>query len=116
MVLVFVTDLFFDARIREVARQLGVEVEVAHDAGTMIARARELRPRLVLVDLQARGGDAASGIASLRADPAISALRVVAFVSHVKEELIAAGKAAGADVVLSKGQLTKQLATILAAP
>jgi CheY-like chemotaxis protein len=114
MVLVFVTDLFFDARIREVAGQLGVEVEIARDAGVLQARARELRPGLVLVDLHARGGDAVTGIAGLRADPATSGLRVVAFVSHVKEDLIAAAEAAGADLVLTRGQLTKKLPSILA--
>src|SRR5688572_23726927 len=66
-VLGLVADLFFSARIRETAKQLGVPCEILKDAGAFVARARELAPDLCIVDMNLKTGDAQAAVRELRA-------------------------------------------------
>ncbi len=107
------TDLFFASRIAEVAKTLGVVCHGARDVETLVARARTAPPTLVFVDMLLRGADAAAAIRRLRTDESTRAARIVAFLPHVQEELATAAEAAGAHVVLTRGQLGKQLPGLL---
>ena len=109
------SDLFFASRIAEVARTLGVAHQGARELAALLAQARQSPPTLIFVDMLWRGGDPAEAILALRADPATRAARIVAFLPHVQEELASAAEAAGAQPVLTRGQLTKQLAALLSA-
>ena len=108
------TDLFFASRIAEVARTLGVTCHGARDLAALLARARDAPPTLIFVDMRLRGADAALAIRALRADESTRAARIVAFLPHVEEELASAAEAAGADLVLTHGQLSKKLPSLLA--
>ena len=110
-VVAFVDDLFFQAKLLETARQVGVEL---HAVSTTEALADELReqPALVLVDLNART-DAVSAIDRLRAIG--NAAPVVGFFSHVQTELAERALAAGCREVLPRSKFTRDLAAILTA-
>ncbi len=107
------SDLLFTSKIAETARTLGVPCPVARDVASLLAHARATPPALVIVDMVLRQGDAADAIRALRAEDATRAAHIVAFLPHTRVDLIAAAEAAGADVVLTKGQLTKQLPALL---
>jgi CheY-like chemotaxis protein len=110
-ILVVVDDLFFLARIRETAAQVGVGIEfVAPDQLT--ARIQHGRPRAVILDLNCRTASAADLVRALKNGP-WSKVPVVGFVSHVQGDLIAAAKEAGCDTVLARSAFTRDLPALL---
>ena len=111
MVVGLVSDLFFAARIRETAKQLGVECVIVRDPAALAAHAAGAR--LVIVDMNLRGADAAAVVTALKADPATRAARVVGFLFDSHDELIRAARAAGCDQVVSRGGLTRKLPELL---
>jgi CheY-like chemotaxis protein len=113
MVIGLLSDLFFSARVRETAKQLGLPCEIVKDAGQLVERVRQAGPALVIADLNLKTGDPVAAVRALRADPATRAVRVVGFLHDVQEDLMLAAEQAGCDEVLSKGQLTRRLPDLL---
>jgi len=114
-ILALPADLMFASRIRATATTLGIEVAVLARPAPLLDAARENPPSLVLVDLDARGWDPAALIRDLKQDERTSSARVVAFVSHVRQDAIEAARAAGADRVLARSAFIRELPDILSA-
>src|SRR6202171_1249872 len=110
-VVALMDDLFFQMKLAETAKHLGVEVKVA---ATPDALQTLLEPpqRLMIVDLNSRSQTIAM-IQKLRADK--NGVRLVAFLSHVQTDLAAQARAAGCDDVLARSSFTQNLASILSA-
>jgi CheY-like chemotaxis protein len=106
-----VGDLIFGARIRAAAEQAGVTVRFARSLEELLLLAAGAR--LVVLDLDARWLDGARAIAELRRARPSSELRIVAFVSHVRAEAMAAAQEAGADRVLARSAFVRQLLSLL---
>jgi CheY-like chemotaxis protein len=113
MVLAAVDDLLFSSKIRATAKQVGVEVVFARTPGDILARARERRPRLIVFDLNCEKADPLGTIGALKADPDLRDIEAVAFVSHVRTDLIAAARSAGADEVMARSAFAGDLPNIL---
>jgi hypothetical protein len=64
-------------------------------------------------DLNSAKTEPISTLAALKADPTLSSLRTLGFVSHVQTELIGAAREAGADEVMARSAFAGQLAEIL---
>jgi CheY-like chemotaxis protein len=111
--LALVADLIFASRIRGAAAAAGVEVAVVQSAAAFLERARALRPRLILIDLDARTGDAAALIRELKADPALHAIPIVAFGAHVAGIALLAARAAGAERVVARSAFVRDLPALL---
>jgi DNA-binding NarL/FixJ family response regulator len=103
-------DLFFQMKLAETAKHLGVEVKVAATPEAL-QPLLEPPPKLLIVDLNSRSQPIAA-IQHLRADK--NGVRVVAFLSHVQTELAAQARAAGCDEVMPRSVFTQNLAAILA--
>lgn len=104
-------DLFFQMKVAETAKQMGVEFKVAVTPGAL----EEMLggpTKLVIVDLNARNAPLAT-LKSIRATH--PELRVVAFLSHVQVELAEEARAAGCTEVMPRSAFTKNLAAILEA-
>jgi DNA-binding NarL/FixJ family response regulator len=110
-VVALMDDLFFQVKLAETAKHLGVEVKVAATADALKALL-EPPPKLLIVDLNSRNQPLAM-IQRLRADK--NGVRVVGFLSHVQTELADQARAAGCDEVMPRSAFTQNLATILAA-
>jgi len=110
-VVALVDDLFFQMKLAETAKQLGVEVKVATN-GEALLSLMESAPRLVIVDLNARS-QPLQAIGKLRQMD--KATRVVGFLSHVQRELAEQAQAAGCNEVLPRSAFTQNLAAILSA-
>ena len=108
-VIALMDNLFFQMKLAETAKQLGVEVKVATD-GEALMQLMESAPKLVIVDLNARSQPLLTieKLRQLRKD-----IRVVGFLSHVQTELAAQAQAAGCDEVLPRSSFTQNLAAIL---
>ena len=108
-VVALMDDLFFQMKLAETAKQLGVEVKVAAN-GEALMGLMESAPKLVIVDLNARSQpiQTIEKLRQTRKD-----IRVVGFLSHVQKELAAQAQAAGCDEVLPRSTFTQNLAAIL---
>lgn len=108
-VVALMDDLFFQMKVAETAKHLGVEFKVAAN-GAVLATMLEPPTKLVVIDLNAKS-DPVATIAQLRATQ--KELPIVAFLSHVQTELAARAKAAGSSEVLPRSVFTQNLARIL---
>jgi DNA-binding NarL/FixJ family response regulator len=110
-VVALIDDLFFQMKLAETAKQLGVEVKVAAN-GEALMELMASEPRLVIVDLNARS-QPLQAIEQVRL--ASKGVHVVGFLSHAQRELAAQAQAAGCDEVLPRSSFTQNLAAILSA-
>jgi hypothetical protein len=111
----FVDDLFFLAKIQEVARKLNVKVEFVKtekDITDKMGENSEEKPSLIVVDLNSN---------SIKPLPIITKLRskfkkptsIVGFVSHVQGDLKMKAQEAGCDVVMPRSAFSQNLPNIL---
>jgi DNA-binding NarL/FixJ family response regulator len=107
----YMDDLFFQMKIAETAKQLGVEFKVASNPSGLNDL---LGPptKLVMVDLNSRNNPMAT-LQDLCTTH--KGLRVLAFLSHVQTDLAAQARAAGCSEVMPRSVFTQNLATILEA-
>jgi CheY-like chemotaxis protein len=108
-VVALMDDLFFQMKLAETAKQVGVEVKVAANGDALLGL-MERQPKLVIVDLNARS-QPLQVIEKLRQSS--KDIRVVGFLSHVQTDLAAQARAAGCDEVLPRSSFTQNLAAIL---
>jgi CheY-like chemotaxis protein len=102
-------DLFFQMKVAETAKHLGLELKVAANGDAFLALL-ESQPKLLIVDLNARCG-AIQAIEKVRASK--NRVRMVGFLSHVQTDLAAQARAAGCDEVMPRSSFTQNLAVIL---
>jgi CheY-like chemotaxis protein len=111
-VVTLVDDLFFAAKIRETGKALGVSV-VACDPRRGVAAVADAHPQAIFLDLNFRGSPAIEWIRILKSDPTTQPIPMVAFVSHVQEELIKSAREAGCDTVMARSAFTTKLPALL---
>lgn len=114
-IIAYVADLLFQSRIEGVARALAQDVRVCRDARSASATLSEAvaadRAAAVIVDMSADQGEPLELLRTARGlSPEI---RCIAFVSHVRDDLMAAARDAGADEVLSRSAFAAQLPDLL---
>jgi CheY-like chemotaxis protein len=121
-VLALVDDLFFQAKLVETARKLGVTLKTVSTGGALVkelqgelqgeleAPARGEVPRLIVVDLNARQG-ALDAIEQLHRSG--NRIPVIGFLSHVQTELAQRAQDAGCKQVMPRSSFTANLAEIL---
>ncbi len=107
VVVVAVTDLFFQAKIIEVAHQSHGDIVLAKSQDAVLEQTRELEPRFVLLDLNEKSFDPIETIKLLKEQNAH--VHIVGFVSHVQRDLQARAKLAGCDEVLARSAFVTKL-------
>jgi CheY-like chemotaxis protein len=110
-VVALVDDLFFQAKLLETAKQVGVEVRTCATPDALDAEIAKAAPQLVVVDLNARSGPF-EALERLQASG--SQIPLIAFLSHVQVDLAERARAAGCPDVMPRSKFTQNLATILA--
>jgi CheY-like chemotaxis protein len=110
-VVALMDDLFFQMKVAETAKHLGLELKVAANSDALQALL-ETMPKLVIVDLNARS-QPIQAIERVRANK--NGVRVIGFLSHVQTDLAAQARAAGCDEVMPRSVFTQNLAAILGA-
>lgn len=116
-ILAYVPDVFFQARIAEIARRVTVRVAFAAtvDAFLKAAQTDAEAPKLVILDLNALEGSAQNpGLAALeRLRATGNQTPAVAFLSHVQHELATRAAAFPNTAVMPRSKFTQDLAFIL---
>ena len=116
-VLALVDDLFFQAKMTETARRLGVTLKTVSNGATLVKMLEAAPdgagvdlPRLVIVDLNARQG-AVEAIEQLQRSG--NPIPVIGFLSHVQTDLAERARAAGCKQVMPRSIFTANLSEIL---
>jgi len=112
IVVALVDDLMFLTRIRAAAGGRPVEVRRVRFGEGLSAACERDPPSLVVVDLDGASRDPIGSVAAVRAER--PDVRILGFVSHVREDLIQAARDAGCEV-LSRGAFVRELPAVLAA-
>lgn len=114
-VLAAVDDIFFASKIRATAEHLGLDVRFQRSADDVLARAREDRPALIIVDLHSKACDPFALALNLKADDGLRSIPLLGFFSHVQTALQQRAEESGFDRVLPRSAFTRQLSDILQA-
>lgn len=112
-VAILVDDMFFGARINSAASACGRQIERVKSREQLEALASN-PPSLVIIDLNSDRLDPLEAIEFFKSGAELSAVPIVAFVSHVQTELIRRAQAAGCDYVLPRSAFTQMLMKIVA--
>jgi CheY-like chemotaxis protein len=110
-VVALIDDLFFQAKVIETAKHLGIDLRICGTPDALLAEIGQRAPGLIVVDLNARS-QPLSAIEHLPASA--REIPVVAFLSHVQTDLAAKARAAGCREVMARSLFSQNLATILA--
>jgi DNA-binding NarL/FixJ family response regulator len=109
-IVALVNDLFFQTKIAETAKQLGVGLCTCSTAEALLSEIENDPPKLVVVDLQGPN-DPIGAIARLKARG--SNIPLIGFLSHGEVDLAERARAAGCSEVMPRSKFTRDLATIL---
>jgi len=104
-VVALAADMIFASRIRGAAGH----VVLAKDPADLLAKVAELKPDLVVIDMDRRGLAVSDVVSELKQ----SGVEVLCYVSHVREDLIAEARAAGADRVMARGAFAQRIRELL---
>lgn len=109
-VVAYMDDLFFQMKLAETAKHLGLEVKVASNAESLL-QLLDPPPQLVIMDLNARSQPLEAMRQLRNAQPN---LRVIGFLSHVQTGLAQQAQAAGFDDVMPRSKFSMYLPDLLA--
>jgi len=108
-ILAYITDFFFQAKVSETARRVGVPVSLVTSESRFELELKQ-NPSLIIVDLAADGIDCVALVA--KSKNVVPGTPVVAFGAHVKAELLEKAAEAGA-LALPRSKFSRQLPEIL---
>jgi CheY-like chemotaxis protein len=115
VIIAVVDDMFFAAKIRAVAEAIGAEISFPRSREALVQKAREARPRLILVDLHNQKIDASELAGQLKSDEDLRTIPLLGFFSHVQTELQRSALAAGFNRVIPRSVFARDLPKILTA-
>ena len=98
-----------------VAEAVGAEISSPRSQEAIVSKARETKPRLILVDLHNQRIDPLTLARELKSDEELRAIRLIGFFSHIQTELQRNALAAGFDEVVPRSIFAHNLPEILAA-
>jgi CheY-like chemotaxis protein len=114
-VVCFIDDLFFLAKIQEVARKLGIKVEFAKAEKEVIDRLtsdEEEKPSLIIFDLNNVNAKPLTVIPKLKSKLK-KQTSIVGFLSHVQGDLKVKAQEAGCDMVVPRSAFSQNLPALL---
>ncbi len=112
MILLLSSDLMFQSRISSTARAAGKACLTERSVAKLIERVTEPNAvSMILIDLTLRTIDLALEIPLIQ--NAFPEGKILAFGPHVDVERLQAAEEAGADLVLTRGQMDRDLVAIL---
>jgi CheY-like chemotaxis protein len=113
MILVVADDLLFRSKISAAAKAVGVVVKAATTADAAIARAKEYRPSIVLIDLDGGPTEPFEVLRRMADDPMLKGMQTLGFVSHVHADLVQRARLLGIGSVMARGAFAAGLVDIL---
>ena len=102
-----VDDFFFQTKIKEAARAVGIEMVFEPTIEGAVAAIQKRNARLLIIDLDTKAFAPAELLA------AASGVKTVGYLPHVRGDLRKAAEAAGCGLVLPRSAFVKRLASLL---
>ena len=107
-----VSDLFFTVKIGDAARRAGMQAEFVKEEKDFLEKA-QAKPALIILDLNCGGVHPVKLISKLKSDPELKQISVIAYVSHVQEDLKQEAHESGCDMVMARSAFSQNLPQIL---
>ena len=112
-IIAIVDDMFFASKIRGTAEATEVEVSFPRTREAALAKARDTKPDLILIDLHHQRFDPIEFVTELKTEPELDLIPLLGFFSHVEVELQRRAIAAGFDSVIPRSVFARDLGDIL---
>jgi CheY-like chemotaxis protein len=112
-IIAVVDDIFFAAKIRGTAEQVGVPVAFARSADGVSEIIKQHTPSLVICDLHSQKINPIELATNLKAKEETKDIPILGFFSHVQTELQRNAQAAGFDRVIPRSVFASSLINIL---
>ncbi|MBL8149290.1 MAG: response regulator [Blastocatellia bacterium] len=113
LVLAAVGDMIFASKIDGSARFAGVEVKFFRKLENLLLSAAELKPSMIVLDLNNVRFNSIEAIAKLKSNEMLKNIPVTAFLSHVQVGLRRSAEDAGCDHVMARSEFNANLTEIL---
>ena len=108
-----VDDLFFIGKLAGTAKQVGATLQTTSAGKFSLDTLRQVKPALIIFDLNAASASAVELIRQLKADTDLATIPVIGFFSHVQVELMRAAEEAGCNEVMPRSKFTATLPELL---
>ncbi len=112
-VIIAVNNMIFTSKIMTVLDTLEAEGIKAIRSDEIFTKAQELKPDLIIIDLNLNGIEAPALINKLRSYGATEKIPIVCYSPHVMAEQMKAATTAGATEVLTNSKMTSKMGKIL---
>ncbi len=112
-VLAVLDNLFFSARINEAVSTARGEITFARKAEQALELAQALKPKLIILDLDATPCSPIELIRKIKACPDLRDTKTIGFVSHVNSERQDEARAAGCGRVMARSVFFSDLNTLV---
>lgn len=111
-ILVAVTDVFFYTKVRDALLPKGYRLEKVRAQQDLAEKASATTPVAVILNMNDQGLDAFQALGTLKADPILKAIPVLAFANHEEVDTWNRAKALGVSKIVSRNEFsarTKEL-------
>ena len=112
-VIIAANNMIFTSKIMSTLDSMEVEGIKAIRSDEIFTKAQELRPDLIIIDLNLNGIEAPSLINKLRSYGATQEIPIVCYSPHVLKDQMKAAKSAGATEVFPNSKMTTRMGKIL---
>ncbi len=112
-VIIAANNMIFTSKIMTVLDRLDAEGIKAIRSDEIFNKAQEIRPDLIIIDLNLNGIEAPALINKLRSYGATKEIPIVCYSPHVLKDQMKAAKTAGATEVFPNSKMTSRMSQIL---
>lgn len=105
-ILVAVNDIFFYTKVRDALLPDGYRLEKARAQQDILEKASSGNPALVVLDMNDRTVDAFQALETLKADPRLSSIPILAYANHEEVETWNRARALGVTKIVSRNEFS----------
>ena len=105
-ILVAVNDIFFYTKVRDALLPDGYRLEKARAQHDILEKASSGNPALVVLDMNDRTVDAFQALETLKADPRLSSIPILAYANHEEVDTWNRARALGVTKIVSRNEFS----------
>jgi PleD family two-component response regulator len=108
-ILVAINDIFFYTKVRDALLPDGYRLEKARVQQDILEKASSSNPALVLLDMNDRTVDAFQALETLKADPRLNSIPVLAYANHEEVDTWNRARALGVTKIVSRNEMSARV-------
>lgn len=106
-------DIFFASKIKEAAKQSGVELEIINNADGLMESLSGRLPDLIIFDLNSNKLNPLDLIKEIKSSSKLRSVKTIGYLPHVEKKLMKEASDAGCDIVMPRSRFSRELTGIL---